>query len=102
MGDPEDGNDPPPPPPPAAAPTYGADIEPLFRPFDVTCMTRRHIRLADATWMCDPAASFGFPDHGNARHVYQRLSDQSMPPDGPWSSDMLATYLSWMDSGFLA
>lgn len=63
-------------------------------------MSRRDIDLGDSGWMCAPAATFGFADHGNARHVFDRLSDGSMPPDAPWSAAWLATYQTWMDSGF--
>jgi hypothetical protein len=37
--------------------SYARDIKPKFRPGDVTCMARAHIKLADATWMCDPASA---------------------------------------------
>jgi hypothetical protein len=80
--------------------TYSTDISPKFRAKDTMCMDRRGIRLDDADWMCDPAAAFGFKDHGNARHVFERLSAGTMPPDGAWSGDWLKTYQSWMNSGF--
>ena len=51
--------------------------------------------------MCDPAPTFEFADHGNARHVYDFLSSKRMPPDGPWPQDWLDTYQNWMTTGFL-
>ena len=81
--------------------SYATDIRPKFRDGDITCMARRRIKLADATWMCDAAPAFDFADHGNARHVYDYLSSQRMPPDGPWPQDWLDTYQNWMNTGFL-
>jgi hypothetical protein len=82
--------------------SYATDIRPLFRNNDIRCMSRRRppIKLDDAAWLCDPAPTFGFPDHGNARKVYSRLVLGDMPPDGPWSQDKIDTYARWMDDGF--
>jgi hypothetical protein len=82
--------------------SYARDIKPKIRPGDATCMARHHIKLTDATWMCDAAASFGFADHGNARKVFAELSAKKMPPDGPWPQDWLDTYQNWIDTGFQA
>jgi hypothetical protein len=79
---------------------YAEDIQPMFRPGDITCMTRRGVRIGDAQWMCDPAANHGFNDHGNARRVHAALSDGFMPPDGQWSQDWLDIYSKWMTDGF--
>jgi hypothetical protein len=80
--------------------SYARDIKPKFRPGDVTCMARAHVKLADATWMCDPASGSGHADHANARRVYAALSAKKMPPDGAWPQDWLDTYRNWMDAGF--
>jgi hypothetical protein len=80
--------------------TFSADIRPKFRPKDVTCMSRAHVNLDDAAWMCDAAGGAGYADHANARRVFSALSKGAMPPDGAWSPDWLATYQAWMDSGF--
>jgi hypothetical protein len=82
------------------ATTYSKDIRPLFRPQDVTCMTKAGVRLGDAAWMCDPAGNHGFADHGNARHVYAALEKGVMPPDRKWSQQALDTYKTWMNVGF--
>jgi len=81
---------------------YTTDIKPKFRALDTGCMGSRRvpIKLDDIDWMCDPTARFDFPDHGNARHVFDRLSDGSMPMDGPWPADWIATYQQWIDGGF--
>jgi len=83
--------------------TYADDIRPKFRDQDIACMRGRHVLLADSTWMCDPAAGHGFPDHANARRVFGALSRNIgfMPPDGKWSQDWLDTFQAWMDGGFL-
>jgi hypothetical protein len=80
--------------------SYAGDIQPKFRPGDITCMARRHILLNDPAWMCDPTGSTDFADHANARRVYAALSDKIMPPDGPWPQDWLDTYQNWIDTGF--
>ena len=80
--------------------TYAADIAPKFRPKDVECMARASVRLDQAEWMCSAAAAFGFPDHGNARVVFSKLSAGSMPPDGAWPKAWTETYQAWMDGGF--
>lgn len=84
------------------ATTYSNDIKPKFRPTDISCpaMVTRGIRLGDLSWMCDPSPAYGYPDHGNARHVYDRLMDASMPPDNPWPQSWIDTYSQWMLDGF--
>ena len=82
--------------------TYTADIQPKFRAKDIACTTPAKILIGDQDWMCDPAPAFGFPDHGNARKVHERLSAGDMPPDGAWPADWLALYAAWMTDGFAA
>ena len=81
--------------------TYRTDIRPKFRPNDIACMRPRGVLVDSQDWMCDVAATFGFPDHGNARRVHNRLTAGNMPPDGAWPADWLAAYESWMVDGFL-
>ena len=81
--------------------TYANDIRPKIRDGDINCMTRRGYAIGQSQWMCDPAASHGFDDHGNARVVYDALSQGTMPPDGAWSQDWLDTFQTWMTDGFL-
>ena len=50
--------------------SYAADIRPLFRDTDITCMDRKGVRLGDAAWMCD---------QGRAQRVYDKLSSGKMP-----------------------
>jgi hypothetical protein len=83
------------------ATTYAADIAPKFRPKDIACMAAFDVRLDDAAWMCGAAPSFGHPDHGNAREVFARLSEGSMPPDAAWPTPWTDAYRAWMDGGFL-
>jgi hypothetical protein len=80
--------------------TYANDIYPLFRPQDKACMHGQQIYLGSSEWMCDPAPNFGYADHGNARHVFQRISNDSMPPDGAWPQSRKDIYSSWMNDGF--
>ena len=80
--------------------SYVTDIRPKFRQTDIDCMAPRNIFLGDQAWMCSATAANGFADHGNARHVYERLSAKDMPPDNAWSDAWLAVYESWMTDGF--
>lgn len=79
---------------------YAVAILPKFRPQDINCMSRRGVNLAQSGWMCDPIASHGFADHGNARWVFGAISAGVMPPDGAWPQDWQDTYSAWMDGGF--
>lgn len=72
------------------ATSFAADIRPLFRDGDVTCMKRGKILLDDAAWMCVPA---------NAQLVYTAISTGKMPPDAPWHAEKIATFKAWMDAG---
>ena len=84
----------------AVSATYTADIRPKFRPGDIACMAKAKVQLDDAHWMCDPGAAFGFPDHGNARKVFEVLAARTMPPDGPWPQAWLDVFQAWMAGGF--
>ncbi|HEY8008373.1 MAG TPA: hypothetical protein VIE66_16615 [Methylocella sp.] len=80
--------------------SFATDIRLLFRPTDIGCMAPRGVLLGSADWMCDPAASAGFSDHGNARRVFAALSQGVMPPNGKWPQERLDRYQKWMDEGF--
>src|SRR4051812_26050838 len=82
--------------------SFAADIQPLFRAHDITCMAGQGVMLDDANFMCDPAGDTTFADHANAREVHARLTDADspMPPDGAWPADRIATYEAWMSDGF--
>jgi hypothetical protein len=80
--------------------SFATDVLPLFRTADINCMAARGVQLGATNWMCDPAAKFGFPDHGNARRVFSALSRGVMPPNGAWSPDRLVIYQQWMSDGF--
>ncbi len=79
---------------------YFQDIQPKFRPGDISCMTKKGIKIGDVDWMCSASASHGFDDHGNARIVFSALSGGWMPPDEAWPQDWIDTYQNWMNDGF--
>jgi hypothetical protein len=68
-------------------PSYAADIRPLFRDSDVAAMS----------------SFFDLASHddvrANADAIYERLSDGSMPCDGEWPADKVATFKAWIDAG---
>jgi hypothetical protein len=70
--------------------SFATDIRPLFRDEDIECMKPAGVDLDDPVWMCVPA---------NAQSVYGAVSDGSMPPDEPWSTDRVSLFKKWMDAG---
>jgi len=80
--------------------TFTQDVLPLFRPGDIACMGGKGVILNDAGWMCDAAGDSDYPDHANARRVFEQLSQGRMPPDSAWSKEPVATYQQWMSDGF--
>ena len=68
-------------------PSFAADIRPLFRDSDVAAMSS----MIDLTSYDDV--------RDNADRIYERLSDGSMPCDGGWPEDRVATFKSWIDAG---
>lgn len=76
--------------------SFAADIKPLFRAVDIQHMNNFGVSLDDYTYMSDPTA-----DHAHAQEVQNRLTDQSMPPGGPfWSPDQLALFAQWRNDGY--
>jgi hypothetical protein len=69
------------------SPTFAADIRPLFRDSDIEEMS----------WSFDLASYDEVRDNGEA--IYERLSDGSMPCDGPWADESVTTFRAWMDAG---
>jgi hypothetical protein len=68
-------------------PTFSSDIRPLFRDSDIAAMSA----MLDLSSYDDVRA--------NADAIYGRLSDGSMPCDGAWPEDQVATFKEWMDAG---
>jgi len=69
------------------APTFEADIRPLFRDSDVAAMSA----MFDLSSYDDVRE--------NADAIYGRLSDGSMPCDGAWPEEQVATFKAWVDAG---
>jgi hypothetical protein len=73
----------------ATALSFERDIKPLFRESDRTAMSK-----AFDLWSATDVAA-----HGDA--IAARLGDGSMPCDGPWPADQVATFRSWLSAGAL-
>jgi hypothetical protein len=67
--------------------SFERDIKPLFRDSD-----RAAMRKAFDLWSATDVAT-----HGDA--IAGRLRDGSMPCDGPWPAERVATFTSWLDAG---
>lgn len=84
--------------------SFAADILPLFRAKDMQCMAAQGVQLSDYGYMSDAVGNGQYPDHANARHVFDRLSGREtprMPSGGPyWSQPQLDRFQAWMDGGF--
>ncbi len=73
---------------PTGALSFSADIQPLFRSFDVESMKPLGIDLSSYEAV-----------KKHAENIYARLSAKSMPCDGPWSDDSVQRFKRWMESG---
>jgi hypothetical protein len=72
---------------PDTAPSFERDIKPLFRESDRAAMSR-----AFDLWSAADVAA-------NSDAIAARLRDGSMPCDGPWPPERVATFTSWFDAG---
>jgi len=76
--------------------SFNKDIKPLFRSIDVEHMMRYGVKLDDYTYMSDGAG-----DHANAKAVLNTLTEQTMPPGGPfWPQHRLDLFAKWMSNGY--
>lgn len=76
--------------------SFSKDIQPLFRKVDIDHMKVHGVNLDDYKYMSDPANNYK-----NAQAVQDTLSNQSMPPGGPfWTPDQLALYAKWRSDGY--
>jgi len=84
--------------------SFATDIRPLFTAHDISCMSRRRVKLDDYGYMSTPAGNDGFPDHAHARDVFAHLTGDSpprMPIGGPyWSDAHIDLFKQWMADGF--
>ena len=76
--------------------SFERDIKPMFRQIDIDHMKRAGVLLDDYAYMSDPSG-----DHANAQSVEDRLTNQTMPPGGPyWSNQQLTLYTQWRSDGY--
>jgi hypothetical protein len=68
-------------------PSFERDIRPLFRESDVAAMSS----MFDLSSYDDVRE--------NADPIYERLADGSMPCDGGWPDDQVASFKAWVDAG---
>ena len=66
---------------------YDRDIRPLFREKDITSMSRAF----DLASYSDVRA--------NADGILARVTDGSMPCDGPWPQERVELFRRWVDAG---
>ncbi len=69
------------------APSFAADIRPLFREEDVDSMS----------FAFDLRSYEDVRD--NAEEIYERLTDGSMPCDSPWPEADVERFRAWIDGG---
>jgi hypothetical protein len=71
----------------ATAPSFAADVVPLFREDDVDAMLFAFdLRSYDDV-------------RENAEEIYERLEEGSMPCDGEWPEEDVALFRAWIDGG---
>lgn len=73
----------------AATVSYAADIRPMFRDVDVTCMKKQDIDLSKYEDCKD-----------NAAQIYEDVVDHTMPPDEPWPDDWCDRFQTWMQQNY--
>ena len=66
---------------------FEQDIKPLFREGD-----RQAIQWAFDLWSFKDVA-------GNSDAILERLRNGTMPCDGAWPDDRIATFQDWVDAG---
>jgi hypothetical protein len=72
------------------APSYARDIRPLFRESD-----RESMDFAFDLWDYDDVRA-------HAELILQRLTEGTMPCDGEWPDEQIATFRRWLESGMPA
>ncbi len=70
---------------------FSADIQPLFRAYDVEQMKPNGIDLSSYADV-----------KKHAKDIYSRLSAKEMPCDGGWSDGNLQKFKEWMEGGMEA
>jgi hypothetical protein len=85
--------------------SFQTDILPLFTASNIACMRGQSVFLDDYTYISDASGDAFYPDHCNARHIFNRLSGTTegrrMPLGGLyWTAQMLGTFDAWMLGGF--
>ena len=70
-----------------AQPSFESDIRPLFRDSDITAMAS----------IIDLSSYEDVRDQADG--IYERLADGSMPCDGGWPDEQVATFKAWVDAG---
>jgi hypothetical protein len=76
--------------------SFSKEIKPLFRKIDIDHMKVHSIHLDDYHYMSDATN-----DYANAQAVEDSLSNQSMPPGGPyWTKEQLALFAKWRSDGY--
>jgi hypothetical protein len=68
-------------------PSFAQDIRPLFRDEDVEAM-----EFAFDLRAYEDVKTY-------AAGIYERLTDGSMPCDGPWPAEQIALFRRWIDEG---
>lgn len=67
--------------------SFEQHIKPLFREDD-----RQAMQWAFDLWLYNDVA-------GNSDVILERLRNGTMPCDGAWSDDRIATFQDWVDAG---
>ena len=68
--------------------SFSADIQPLFRPFDIESMKPLGIDLSSYEAV-----------KKHTGDIYARLSARKMPCDGPWSDGQVQKFKEWIEGG---
>ncbi len=67
--------------------SYATDIKPLF-----TSIDREHMIFMFDLWSYEDVKL-------NAADIYDAVSNQRMPPEGPWLQSQIDVFKAWIDQG---
>jgi hypothetical protein len=74
---------------PVAHPTWYDTIRLMFTTTDICHMGKQGLDLTSYEQV-----------QGGAGNIYGQVATGNMPPDAPWSPDMVQTFLNWMSDGY--
>ena len=74
----------------ASKKSFGRDVRPLFRDFDINSMNKANLDLSDYVQVS-----------ARAEAILEKLESGKMPCDGAWPPEDVDTFRQWLSDGKL-